>query len=92
MAELKIGRRVFDINEKDVVLFNGACWLLVTQTYFDGWHPVYPTMSKSMCEKLVKKNVLVHVKTKVAEEGKQTGMYYYKFDMGKLEAILNKQV
>ena len=91
MAELKIGRRTFDINEKDVVLHNGACWQLISQTYFDGWRSVYPTVSKAMCEKFVKKNILVHVETKdeyVTAEGKQMGMYYYKFDMGKLKEFL----
>lgn len=92
MAELKIGRRFFDISEKDILLFNGACWQLMTQTYFDGWKSVYPTVSKTMCDKFAKKNILIHVATKdeyVTAEGKQFGLYYYKFDMDKLEEFLN---
>ena len=57
MAELKIGRRVFDITEKDIVMFNGACWQLITQTIHSGWNNYYPTVSKTLCGKLLKKNI-----------------------------------
>ena len=59
MAELKIGRLVFDITEKDIVMFNGACWQLITQTIHSGWNNYYPTVSKTLCEKLLKKNILI---------------------------------
>ena len=94
MAELKIGRRIFNINDKDVAMHNGACWQLTTQTYFDGRHYVTPVMSKTMCEKFVKKNILVHFKTEdeyVTAEGKKFGLYYYRFDVNKLEEFLNNQ-
>ena len=93
MAELKIGRRVFDITENDVVLFNGACWILITQTYFADWHNHYPLMSKTMCEKFVKKNILVMFKKEgeyLTQDGKQMGMYYYKFDMDKLNEYMTQ--
>lgn len=87
MAKLKIGRKFFDITENDVVLFNGACWQLVTQKLFKDWHYYYPKMSKTLCEKLLKKNILFLVKKEgeyVTESGKQMGLYYYKFNVGKL--------
>ena len=93
MAELKIGRKVFDITEKDVVLFNGACWQLITQTIFSGWHSYYPTMSKTICEKFVKKGILVIYQKKdeyITMNGEQMGLYYYKFDIDKLKEFLGK--
>lgn len=93
MAELKVGRKVFDINEKDIVLFNGACWMLITRKIWSGGHYTTPTMSKSMCKKLVKNNVLIMYKKEkeyITANGEQMGLYYYKFDMEKLEEFINK--
>ena len=93
MAELKIGRRVFDITEKDIVMFNGVCWQLITQTIHSGWNNYYPTVSKTLCEKLLKKNILILVKKEreyTTESGKQMGLYYYKFDIDKLNEFLTQ--
>lgn len=93
MAELKIGRQVFDITENDVVMFNGACWQLITQTIHSGWNDYYPTVSKILCEKLLKKNILILVKKEreyTTESGKQMGLYYYKFDMDKLNEYITQ--
>jgi hypothetical protein len=93
MAELKIGRRTFNITDDDVVMHNGTCWQLMSQTYFDGWHRITPIMSKTMCEKFVKKNILVMYKKEreyVTTDGRQMGLYYYKFDMEKLNEFVGK--
>ena len=94
MANLKIGRNTFEINEKDVVLFNGACWQLITQKVYRDWHYYSPTMSKTLCAKLLKKNVLILVKKEnefVTSDGKQIGLYYYKFDVDKLTEFLKQE-
>lgn len=93
MANLKVGREIYDINENDVVLFNGACWQLITRKVFSGWHKYSPTMSKILCEKLLKKNILILTKKEgeyVTESGKQMGLYYYKFDVEKLNEFISK--
>lgn len=93
MAELKIRRRTFNITGDDVVMYNGACWQLMSQTYFDGWHRTTPIMSKTMCEKFVKKNILVMYKKEreyVTTDGRQMGLYYYKFDMEKLNEFVGE--
>lgn len=92
MAELKVGRNVFDINENDVVLFNGACWMLLTRKIGKEWHYYNPTVSKALCQKLLKKDILVMFKKEreyLTSDGKQMGLYYYKFDMEKLEKYLD---
>ena len=89
-----IGRRTFEIGEKDVVLFNGACWQLITQTIFKGRHNTYPRMAKSLCQKLLKKNVLILVKKEkeyMTSDGEQMGLYYYKFDIDKLAEFLEQE-
>ena len=48
MAELKIGRQVFDITKNDVVIFNGACWQLMSRTVRSGWYDCHPTVSKTL--------------------------------------------
>lgn len=94
MVELKIGRRIYNITEKDVALFNGACWLLTSQTYFNGWKDTYPAMSKVTCEKFVKKGILEMFKKEkeyTTSTGKQMGLYYYKFNMEKLNEFIDTQ-
>ena len=93
MTKLKIGRNIFEITEKDVVLFNGAGWILITQKLFSGWSSYPPSMSKAICEKFVKKNILVMFKKEkeyLTQDGKQMGLYYYKFDIDKLKEFLIK--
>ena len=93
MAELKFGRNVFDITDEDVVMFNGACWQLISQKIFDGWYDYPPKVSKTMCEKFVKKGILVIYRKEqeyVTQDGRQMGLYYYKFDMDKLNEFLEQ--
>lgn len=84
----------FDITEKDVVLFNGACWQLISQTVRSGWYDCHPTVSKTLCEKLLKKDILVLFRKEgeyLTSDGKQVGLYYYKFDMKKLDDYLSEE-
>ena len=57
--ELKVGRRTYTIIESDQVLFNGKCYLLVTQKYQSGWNKVTPTLAKTKAEKYIKQGYLV---------------------------------
>lgn len=94
MADLKIGRLVFDITEKDVVMYNCACWQLITQKIRKGWRDYTPKLSKILCEKFVKKGILVLFKEDggyVTADGRQMGLSYYKFDIPKLVEYLSKE-
>lgn len=93
MANLKVGREIYDINKDDIVLFNGACWQLITRKVFNGWHEYSPTMSKTLCKKLLNKNILVLIKKEaeyVTASGEQMGLYYYKFDIERLNDFIIK--
>jgi len=52
--KIKCGKRTFEVTEKDRILHNGATYQLITQTYFDGWFEVFPTVAKSTFKKLLK--------------------------------------
>lgn len=74
--ELKVGRRTYTITESDQVLFNGKCYLLVTQKYQSGWNKVTPTLAKAKAEKYIKQEYLVE-----SSRTKSHGlpMVYYRF-------------
>lgn len=61
---LKIGHMEFTVSGKDRILFNGACYILVTQTYRSGWSRVNPTLSKVKCKKWIKQGILEQVGVK----------------------------
>ena len=87
---MKIGRREFDITDKDIIFDNGASLQLATQTYQDGWCRTCPTMSKSQFNKLIKNKCLSLVKEKFSytmTNGKDVYFRYYKFDINKLKEL-----
>lgn len=93
MVKLKIGKTFFDITERDVILFNGACWQLISQKVYKDWHDYSPKVSKTMCEKFVRKGILVMYKKEqeyTTMDGKQMGLYYYKFDIDKLNEYMSQ--
>lgn len=53
MVKLKVGRNIIELDEKDLILDNGACYQIVTKKVggFD-WH--YPVMSKRLFHDLKK--------------------------------------
>jgi hypothetical protein len=75
LNEIKIKHRrgELTLTPKDVILFNGACYQLVTQTYFKGWYNHSYILSKTACEKLIKQKKLVMFKK---DEGDFKSEYY----------------
>lgn len=48
MVKLKVGRKILDISENDLILDNGACYQIVTQKIGSGFDKVNPKMSKKL--------------------------------------------
>lgn len=48
MVKLKVGRNIFDIDEKDLILDNGACYQIVTKRIGFGFNEYIPVMSKKL--------------------------------------------
>lgn len=58
MIEIKSGRKRFNCTSKDVIMFNGAVYQLITQTYWKDWTELTPIISKTEFNRLLKLNVL----------------------------------
>jgi len=52
--ELKLGRRIFNVTNKDLILDNGKVFILITQKYFADLVYQNPTVSKTTFRKLLK--------------------------------------
>jgi hypothetical protein len=79
MEEYKIKHRRGEITltQKDKILFNQACYQLLTQTYRDGWSNLNFVLSSTTCEKLIKNGVLIKYDSTGNKEDK-TLLEYYK--------------
>lgn len=80
--KIKCGRKEFKVDENDVLLFNGACWQLVTKKVRSGYGFAIPTVSKTLCNKLLKEKKIYMFRREceyITSDGKQMGLYYYRF-------------
>lgn len=80
--KLKCGRKEFEVNEHDVLLFNGCHWSLITQRdrIVNGY--ATPTLPKALCNKLLKENKIYMFRKEkeyITADGEQMGLYYYRF-------------
>lgn len=72
--EIKCGRRMFNCTSKDLILDNGACYQLITQSYFKDWHNFSPLVSKTLFKKLLKED-------KIRKSKKKYNTRYECFDL-----------
>ena len=89
-VKLKIGRKIFDIDENDLILDNGAVYQIVTKEIRDNdWSLYSPQISKTLFKKLKKEN-LIYTNPELIELAAKKyitkGCILYKFD---IEAIAN---
>lgn len=89
--DLKIGRYVLDINEKDIILDNGNCYQIITKKVGKRWEPYSPVISKSLFSKLNKCGAVytnAMLKKKAFERYYINSCTFWTFDMKKLEEFL----
>ena len=89
--DLKIGRYVLDINEKDIILDNGNCYQIITKKEGKRWEPYSPVISKSLFSKLNKCGAVytnAMLKKKAFERYHINSCTFWTFDMKKLEELL----
>ena len=89
--DLKIGRYVLDINEKDIILDNGNCYQIITKKVGKRWEPYSPVISKSLFSKLNKCCAVytnAMLKKKAFERYHINSCTFWTFDMKKLEEFL----
>lgn len=80
-------RRHFEVTDKDIVMYNGACYQLTTQHYrgeYGGnYHIGYnanPQIPKSRAEKLIKEGKLIHFVTQKSPYSDMP-LKYYRFNV-----------
>lgn len=54
MVKLKVGRNVFDIDNNDLILDNGACYQIITKEIRKGFDRITPKMSNRLFNDLKK--------------------------------------
>ena len=58
MVKLKVGRNIFDIDGNDLILDNGACYILITKEIVKNYSSCSPTVSKKLFTELKKCNMI----------------------------------
>jgi hypothetical protein len=56
---VKCGREEFDLTKDDEIMYNGACYQVITRTSGFGWNKSTPVLAKGKAEKLIKDGLLV---------------------------------
>lgn len=89
--DLKVGRNILDINEKDIILDNGACCQIITKEVGKLCETYSPIISKSLFSKLNKCGAVYTnemLKKKAFERYHINSCTFWAFDMKKLEEFL----
>ncbi|MBT9788738.1 hypothetical protein GPK90_05180 [Clostridium sp. MCC344] len=93
--EIKIGRNIYDVNERDLLLDNGACFQLVTSSCGIGLDSQSPAkLSKKLVKDLKKSNAIyTNDDLKMAAEARYgySGMTFWKFDIGKMKQLTEEE-
>lgn len=90
MVKLKVGRKILDISENDLILDNGACYQIVTQKVCKGfdWH--YPIMSKKLFNDLKKLELIFTSEGLKQDAIKKYGtsvITYWKFNIERMQKL-----
>jgi hypothetical protein len=59
MLKVKAGREEFELNKNDEIMYNGACYQIITRLTGYGWNSSIPVIAKARAEKLIKEGKLV---------------------------------
>lgn len=90
VAKLKVGRNIFDIDENDLILDNGACYILVTQKVTKNYSNCSPTVSKKLFNDLKKCELIFTSEglrqTAIEAYGNHV-MTFWKFDVDKMKKM-----
>lgn len=81
--ELKIGRKVYEVDQIDVIFDNSACYQLITK-HMSLTNRSYPALTAGQFKKLLKENIIYLANESLAyvtEEGEEMWHRYYKFNV-----------
>jgi len=80
---LKCGRNEIELNDKDVILFNGVCFILMTRKIGHSFSSYSPTVSKTRMKQLLKSGELILTKEYLdytTSNGQEMWKRYYKIN------------
>ena len=90
-VKIKLGHRIFDIDERDLILDNGLCYQLITQEVRDGYFTKSPTVSKKLFSDLKKLDLIYtndELKNKaIARYGEGVVNTFWKFDIPRMKEL-----
>lgn len=90
MVKLKVGRNVFDIDDNDLILDNGACYQIVTKEIRKGFDRITPKMSKKLFNDLKKCELIFTSEglrqTAIEKYGNHVATFW-KFDVVQMKKI-----
>lgn len=90
MVKLKVGRNIFDIDEKDLILDNGACYILVTKKVMKGYSKGSPTISKQLFGNLKKCGLIFTcelLRQNAIEKYGNHAVTFWKFDVDRMKKM-----
>jgi len=74
--KIKCGRVEYELNENDIVMYNGACYQLITRRVWKGFNQTVPIISKSKAIKLIKDGLLKEKKLDNPPHESKSIIYY----------------
>lgn len=77
---VKASRHTFECDSSDKIMFNGACYILITKKIWADWSEVSPTVSKTEFNRLKKLGILSEPHLKKGFFG--TNVQIYNFKLG----------
>lgn len=90
MVKLKVGRKIFEIDENDLILDNGNCYILVTKKVINGFSKCSPTVSKKLFTELKKCELIFTsegLKRAASEKYGNSEMTFWKFDIDRMQKM-----
>ncbi|WP_448902319.1 hypothetical protein [Eubacterium sp.] len=90
MIELKVGRNIIELDDKDLILDNGACYQIITREIGSGFDKHSPKMSKKLFNDLKKLELIYTSKTLRQAAIKRYGSHvktYWKFNIERMQKL-----
>lgn len=90
MVKLKVGRNVFDIDDNDLILDNGACYQIITKEIRKGFDRTTPKMSSKLFNDLKKCELIFTsegLRQAAIEKYGNSVIAFWKFDVDQMKKM-----
>ena len=59
MLIIKCGKKEFQLNQEDKIMYNGLIYQIITKEVTQGWSVYHPIIAKAKAEKLIREGKIV---------------------------------